>query len=126
MKLFLDTSIIIDYTRQSDNPDSPLAQLSKKYDAFYISDITLSELYSGHYIWKSKEKMKKLKLLLRNITTIPTSEKIAIRAGQIRAKSGIALLDCLIASTAIANKLPLATLNIKDFTSIPHLKVIKL
>jgi len=126
MTIFLDTSIIIDYLRQSDNPNSTLSQLSQKYSDYYISDITIAELYSGKFIWKSKKKMAKLKQLLSPITRYPTNKKICILAGKIRAKHNIALLDTIIAATAIYYQLPLATLNTKDFQDISNLKLVKL
>jgi predicted nucleic acid-binding protein len=78
MNILLDTSIIIDYTRQSDNPNSHLSKLTKKYSSFFISDITLAELYSGKYIWESPDKMNKLKSIIAPLSHLPTSEKMAL------------------------------------------------
>lgn len=126
MNIFLDTSIIIDYLRQSNNPDTILTKLSKKYDHFYVSDITIAELFSGKFIWRHPEKKETLEKLLSAIKSYPTTKDIAILAGKIRAKYNIALLDAIIAATAIQYKLPLATFNTKDFSPISLLEIINI
>jgi len=126
MKILLDTSVLIDYTRQSNNPNSFFSKLVAKNHDFYISDITVAEMYAGKYVWESKAKRTTISLILKHLTKLPTNGKVALLAGQIRATTHIALLDALIAATAIHHKLPLATLNTKDFSSIPHLKLVKL
>jgi predicted nucleic acid-binding protein len=124
MKILVDTSILIDFIRQSNNPVSPFAKIVNQKHDIAISDITLAELYSGKFIWESKDKMFQLKSILKHIPHYPTNAKIAELSGQIRALHHIALLDAIIAATAITHKLPLATLNTKDFFPIPYLKLV--
>lgn len=124
MKLLLDTSIIIDFTRRTDHQNSPLFKIAKKFDDFYISDITLAELYSGRQIWQQPNKMRLLEKILDRLQRLPTNEKICRLAGQFRAQTQISLMDSLIAATAINHQLSLTTLNEKDFSRITDLKLV--
>ncbi len=125
MKLLLDTSIIIDFARRPDRENSPLFKLAQKYSDFYVADITIAELYSGRQIWQFPHKMSLLKKILDQTQQLHSNQQICILAGQIRAEKQIALMDAMIAATAISHQLPLATLNLKDFEKVTQLKIAK-
>jgi predicted nucleic acid-binding protein len=64
--------------------------------------------------------------LLSSLRTFPVSERIAWRAAELmrayrRSHSGIGLGDYLIAATAQAEGLELATLNVRHFPMFPGL-----
>lgn len=118
MNILLDSSIIIDALRQNQSLPSS--------HHYYISDITITELYSGKSIWESKKKKGILDNVLIQLTHLPTSTTLCQLAGKIRAAYYTSVPDAIIAATAIENKLSLATLNTKDFSPIPHLKLIKI
>jgi len=121
----IDTSIIIDYLRKKDKVNSPFTTLiSQNYQS--ISIITYAELYSGKSVWETPKAKIILKTLCSNLIILPLTNSIAELAGKIKSKHCTDLADALIAATAIQHKLTLATLNIKDFSTIPHLQLIKI
>lgn len=126
MNILIDTSIIIDHLRRSDKINSYLTSLSNKYSEHNISIITYSELWSGKGVWESKNKYQEISLLCKSVNIIPCNQALAKSAGKIRSFNTISLPDAIIAATAIKHKLSLATLNTKDFSPIPHLKLAKL
>jgi len=117
--IILDTSIIIDYLRQKQKANTRLYQLAKdKKYSLYISLVTHTELYAGKNVWKNKLAQKELKILLSGLKIINLNQKISQKAGQLKAHNNLDLIDCLIATTALIYKLPLATLNLKHFQKI--------
>ena len=127
MKSFLlDTSILIDFLRVKDKKQTLLYKLAKKNYTFFISIVTHSELYEGRNVWKNQYANKELEILLTGITILPLDIEISRLAGKIRTKHHIALIDAIIAATALQNKLSLATLNVKDFKKIDALELLKI
>jgi len=53
-------------------------------------------------------------------------ENISMRAGEIKAKYNLDLIDAIIGATAILHNLDLVTLNIKDFEKIRGIKLFRL
>lgn len=121
-KLLLDSSLIIDLLRRKNKEESLLYQLLEQHN-LYISIIVYAELYSGKSVWEHKDAGKELEDILQNIGIIPLDKIVSKKAGNIRAKEGVALLDAIIAATAISHKLDLATLNVKDFEKIKGIKL---
>ncbi len=115
MQILLDTSIIIQSLRLQ-------YQLSADHE-YFASDITLAELYAGKSIWESAKKKAILDEVVANLQCLPTSLQICQLAGQISATQRLGLPDALIAATAIKHKLPLATLNTKDFQRVKQLQL---
>lgn len=122
--ILIDSSILIDFLRQENKKDTIFFNLGQNYNQIFISIITHAELYSGRSIWEKPKVRNELKKLLEGIEILPLKVDISEKAGQIRAKYGINLLDAIIASTAILAELDLVTLNIKDFKMIKGLKII--
>lgn len=122
-KILLDTSIIIDFLRRNDKEKTLLFQLAK--EELYLSIITHTELYAGKSVWKNKQALAELEDLFSGMKIIRLDENISKRAGFTKSESkNTSLIDCIIASTAIYYNLELATLNIKDFSSIKKLKLL--
>jgi tRNA(fMet)-specific endonuclease VapC len=119
--MIIDTSVLIDYLRQSNKEKTVFVQLVQASLNIRISLITLSELYAGKSVWQSKKVQKELETILSGLEVLPVSTEIARQAGKLRAIYGLDLIDALIAATAILNQESLATLNSKHFRVVPEL-----
>jgi tRNA(fMet)-specific endonuclease VapC len=123
-KLLLDTSVIIDFLRIKDKSESLFYKLVSEGSKFSISIVTHTELYSGKSIWENKIASDELEIIFENMEIANLTREISITAGEIRAKYDLDLIDAIIASTAIQLKVPLATLNFKDFFQVKNLKLL--
>lgn len=119
----LDSSVLIDYYRKKKKQDTFLFQLAGTY-TFNIPAIVKYEIYRGN---------QKQDPLWENVFTgtevLPFDDKSAEIAASIYLdlKNRSQLIptdDILIAATAIRYKLPLATLNKKDFARIKGLNIL--
>ena len=126
--IVVDTDIIIDYLKKR----QPGAELLKKAYRKYrlnVTSITVYELMYG--VQKSKKKEDLIYRLLKFVTVLPLDEVAAPKAAAIhyalRSKGmDIGVKDSFIAGICEAHKLPLLTLNIKHFSRIPNLKLVRL
>ena len=114
----LDTSILIDYYRKQHKSKTKFLQLSTQYN-FSISVIAKLEILAGI----NPEQKDFWKEVFQNIEVFPLMEKDVEIAAEIiqtltRKNKIIGLKDILIASTAIASNLRLATLNMKSTLKI--------
>lgn len=123
----LDTNIIIDHLRlQQSEHESRLMTIVRvhKMEEFGLSTVSIQELYEGK---STMDNMKEQQLLatVSPLTILSYTYEIAKLAGEIARDlpRPITLADAAIAATAIANKVPLYTLNAKDFTAIPGLQL---
>ncbi len=120
-----DTSILIDFFRKTDKANSILINLfDQEYD-FTISSITFYEIYSGtaaNQISFWRNLLKKTKVLVFDDGVAQAA--IDINNELKRKRKQIEMADLFIAATAIANKLPFATLNRKHFERIDGLVII--
>lgn len=122
-KVLVDTSVVIDFLRQKEKLNTWYYQLAPQN--IVLSILSQAELYSGKNVWTNPKAKKTLKTFLSGIELLNINSAIVQNAGKIRAKFGTHLIDALIASTALEYQLPIATLNTKDFSKIPKLKLIK-
>lgn len=120
----IDTSIFVEYLRSRNRPQTSLVNLPTN-TVFYASAITVFELYSG-----ATDAQKKLEIdtLLQEVLILPFNTATAQSAGLIyqdlrRKGKMIEVADILIAATALANGLPVKTLNIGHFQRISTLVV---
>jgi len=121
-----DTSIFIDYFRKTDKSNSVLIKLFNRGYNFSISAITEYEIYSG----TNASQLDFWNNILSNIPVIPFDQSAVKTAVQINAtlklkSKQIDLADLFIAATAVANNLPVATLNLKHFERVDQLTVIE-
>ena len=120
----LDTSILIDYYRKKNKSQTKFVQLSENY-SFAVSVITKFEILTG-----INEKQRDFWThVFSNLRIISLGEEdVEIGAQIVRTLKNrnkiIGLKDILIASTAIANDLPISTLNLKDFKRIDNLVIL--
>ncbi len=121
----LDTSVLIDYFRKKNKANSFFYKLSNDYDLFAVSTITEYEIYFGSNVdqdlyWND---------FFSKIISLPynsQANKVAISVDRElrKKKMQLDIPDLMIAGTAIANHLELATLNPKHFERIANLKII--
>ncbi len=123
MKLLADTSILIDKLRGGYHLDKFWEKADRDAELF-LSTIVLFELFSGKSS-KDTEIVKKIKVLLEYFHSVEVSEAIAKRAGEIYRddSSKLQVPDYLIAATAIEIGAEVVTLNRKNFTKIPGVRV---
>lgn len=125
-KILLDTSVIIDFLRTQDKENTLLFTLLSRRYRLCVSIITHTELYAGRSVWDKdkKEARNELQTLLSGIQLFPLGRRVSKKAGEIRAKYGVNLLDAIIAASAIVWNIELVTLNTKDFEMIAGLRLL--
>ena len=124
--ILLDSSVIIEMFRKKDKQQCFFYQLSQTNEDFAISAITHYEIFCGSdasqdLYWKD---------FLRIIPVLPfdtgsSKEAVSIYKELKRSNKMIDLADLLIAATAKSHKIPLATINIKHFSRVKGLKLLK-
>jgi len=124
-ELLIDTSIIIEHLRKTDKRRSILYGIPQ-YTELFISSVTIFELEAGA---TDAAKAKDIKSVLYGIGILPFDESVAAEAGKlyrmIKAENKqLEIRDLFIAATAIANKLPILTLNHKHFEVVKGLHLI--
>lgn len=123
-EVLLDTSVLIEFLRAK-GKKTAFEQLLARGWRPAISFITLAELWAGKSVWESKEKTAVLEKLLSGMRVILPAAEVLKLSGKLKAEYGISLLDAFIAAEALQKKLPLATLNQKDFGKIKGLKLLQ-
>ncbi len=122
----LDTSILIDYFRKVNKTKSFFYELTKEYDFFAVSAITEYEIYCG----SNAEQDLYWDDFFNKIVSLPYNSEANRITTKIerelkRKNKTIDKPDIMIAGTAIANNMRLATLNVKHFERIEGLELIK-
>lgn len=122
----LDTSILIDYFRKANKSKSFFYELTNEYDLFAVSAITEYEIYYG----SNADQDLYWDEFFNKIVSLPYNSEanrvtIRIERELIRRNKIIDKPDLMIAGTALANNMKLATLNIKHFELIVGLELIK-
>ena len=124
--VLVDTSILIDYFRKKNKLGSAFFKISQTYN-LAVSSITEFEFLAG----AKEEHQAFIDTLFNSLGVLPFDSRCAKKAREVyrdlRTKNRlIELSDILIASTALANNLPLATLNTKHFSRIESLTLVDL
>lgn len=117
--VLVDTSILIDYYRKSDKTKSVWLNLVQQGYSFAISTVTKYEIYAG----ATPSQISFWDSILQAIIIIPFDEisvdtAVTINSALKRKRKQIDMVDLFIAATAIAYRLPVATLNKKHFERI--------
>lgn len=120
-RILFDTDVIIDYLRG----DKQAINYLESFDSdFYVSAVTIAELYSGV---KGDQEREELDYFTSLFTVLPVTSEIAVIGGLLRqtwhASHGMGLADALIAATANFHKMNLASLNEKHFGMLETLLV---
>jgi len=127
-KILVDTSIIIDYFRSMNKTITLFSQVFTQPNNFpCISQITITELWAGKSTLKP-EVDNYISSLIKNMEILPINDEIAKQTGiMIRNQNyTISFQDAYIAVTSIFNKLPLLTLNTKDFEKVEGIRLYSL
>ncbi len=117
----IDSDVLIDYLRGIEEARGFLLELRKEH-SFWISTINVMEVYSGEEI-KNPERRQVISEFLDSFKVIELNEKIAKRAGLIRANTDSPFADAAIAATSLDYELVLVTFNEKHFKSIEGLEL---
>jgi len=117
-----DTNILIELYRENHTIINTIRQIGQ--DNIAVSDVTCAELLYGA---RNKAELKTFRKDLDTLTVLPILQEISTMAVALIEKyclsHKLALPDALIAATSIYHQLFLYTLNIKDFTFIPEVKL---
>lgn len=121
-KVLVDTTLLIEYYRKGKKEETQLYSIINL--DLYISVITLFEFRIG----KNLNNEFFINEILEYVKLLPMNDKCVDAAVQIhnilkRNNKLIEITDLFIAATALAYKIPLATLNKKHFDRIPDLKL---
>ncbi len=122
--MVIDTNIFIEYLRATKKNDTTLQRLSDQYD-WYVSSITIYELFMGANTVKKKEEIK---VLTSDLILLPFNYDTAMKSAEIyndlkSRNQVIEFRDIFIGATAILNQLPVLTLNRKHFERIDGIKI---
>lgn len=124
-KILIDTSIIIDHLRLKNKKQTILYRLFQNKHSLFASILTHTESYAGKSVWEKESVRNHLKNILAGIRILPLEENVSEKAGEIRVRYNLGIVDAIIAATSMLHGLNLATLNIKDFKKIKGLKLFK-
>lgn len=121
--VIFDTNILIEIYRGNESIRDTIYSLN--FSEIYISDITAAEFLIGA---RNKQEFLRIKKQLSFYTNIPINNEISDLFLELCDKYTLShhpsIPDLLIASTAVYYKIPLYTLNKKDFVYIPDLQLI--
>lgn len=117
-KVLVDTSVVIDFLRRKDKENSLFFTLVQHKYQLFLSIVTHTELYAGKSVWVKRKAQEELQTLFSGSELLPLREEVSKKAGEIKARYNSSLLDAIIAATAFVHRLPLVTLNEKDFDKI--------
>ena len=123
-ELLIDTSIIIEHLRKTDKQRSTLYSVPHNIELF-VSTVTLFELQAGA---TDTSKQQDIKSVLYGMGILPLDESVAMEAGKLyrtlkATNNQMEIRDLFIAATALANKLPVLTLNLKHFQMVRGLRL---
>ncbi len=125
--LLFDTSVFICHLRDENGRCTDyLQQVTSGTLAGIISVLTLTELYAGEKLSADGERI--VDSLIQPFQMIDVGSDISVEAGRLvrqwRRSHGIGVIDALIAATALAEEVPVLTLNARHFDFIPGLVVL--
>lgn len=122
--MVVDSSVFIEHLRAKDQSRTTLANLPPNA-ILYVSSITVFELFSGA---TNTDKYGKVQKLLQDVLVLPMTASVGEKAGEIfrmlrSTGSMIEVSDIFIAATALANNLPVKTLNTRHFERVEGLRL---
>jgi len=122
MKIFVDTNIIIDFTKGYTKVLKTLFEKKIKGELeIYINPIIVAEFLNDQSLKNKKTKNKALEFLMF-FETLPITKETGIIASSLLREDKVSFLaDAFIAASCLQHKLLLATNNKKDFQKIKEL-----
>ena len=120
--ILVDSDVLIEHLRGKEPARAWLRQARQSSGPLAISVVSLTEVAGGMRSPERREVMR----LLGSMQRFEVTEQVAWRAATLmqeyrRSHPGIGLGDYLIAATALAEGLDLATLNVRHYPMIPEL-----
>jgi tRNA(fMet)-specific endonuclease VapC len=122
LALLLDTSAAVELIEEA--PRS--MRRAREADGLFLSAVSHVELLAGMVREDRAIFLTRLGKLLASAEELEFTGREVAAYGSIIAKSGFSrrlVIDRMIAATALANDLPLATLNARDFRNIDGLTI---
>ncbi len=120
--ILIDTNILIEIYRSNDQVVNAVKAITQENTA--VSDITSAELYYGA---RNKRELKLIQKDLKKLNVLHVTAEIsktAVELVRLYALSHkLSLPDALIAATSLVYDIPLYTLNKKDFSYLPNIKL---
>ncbi len=125
--ILLDSSVLIDFFRKTNKKNTFFNRLASSQKRMSISSVTSYEVGIGNRKSHSDYWLHLCESFqVLSFDKASSEIAIAIYVDLIKQNKVIDLADIFIAATAIANKLPLATLNTKHFERIEGLELISI
>ena len=126
MKVVIDTSVFIDYSRAHDGVYPVLLKGAgdQKYN-LYVPTVAIMEFWSGQSMGLASKK-KLAEKLFSGIARIDLNEVVAKQAGELVRQNIVSGFDAIIEATALQVDAFLATSNEKHFSKVPSLKFFKM
>ncbi|NOT01923.1 MAG: type II toxin-antitoxin system VapC family toxin [Phycisphaerales bacterium] len=124
--VLIDTSLFIAHIRARDKTSTLLTRIHERRFTFATSSIVVAELSYGA---RTGAMRAEITTLLSFTRIIPFTEKMAFRlsweAERLKAKNAmIGFRDLAIACSALEERLPVATLNRRDFERVEGLNLV--
>ena len=120
-RYLIDTDVLIEYLRGSDQAADFLEQLQGE---LLISAITVAELFSGA---RGSDELNALDQFVLAFEVVPVDERLARSGGQLRRKyhasDGVGLADALIAASASEREAVLVTFNRRHYPMVDDLTI---
>jgi len=123
VNILLDTSIIVEKSRNKGGLFDSLIELSEKgMVQLYVSAVVLAELWTGESMNYPKS-VRAMEKILRPMVVLAVDGAVAKLAGELVRLKVVAGFDAIIAATALDYKMTLATLNKKHFEGVKGLRL---
>ena len=119
----LDTNAVIYYAHGDEHAAWVLDPIFREHAPLYVATISEIELFGFPSI--NDEEMERIEHFLRAVTIIPLDSRIARIAASLRRDYRVKTLDSAIAATALMTYSSLITRNVRDFSRIPGLSIVK-
>ena len=133
--LHLDTSFLIDLERETSRDEpGPAFEFLETLDpteVLAVSVHVLCELRTGAELTrKALETHETLDRLVSGLLVVYPDDRFAptyarLLAAMLQSKRDVATMDLLIATAATLDDAPLVTRNVKDFSRVPGLRVLR-
>ncbi len=122
-KIFIDTNIIISYTKDYFIYLKELIEKQKNGDVtLFVNPVVVAEFFTDKSL-NNKKKLKLAEEFFHNFTSLPINNSVGIISGRLlRNNYTFAIGDALIAATCIENNLELMTNNQKGFKKVKGIK----
>lgn len=122
-RIFIDTNIIISYTKDYFIYLKELIEKQKKGDVMlFVNPVVVAEFFTDRNL-NNEKKFKLAEEFFHNFTSLSINNSVGMIAGELlRNNSTVAIGDALIAATCLENKLELMTNNQKDFKKVKGLR----